>query len=76
MIKAIETMTHSKDRDVDEVRDTVRSIFRIFSMSAKASGNDYPALSHPSGYSGEVGSGPTDAYKALDPKPWKPTKSP
>jgi hypothetical protein len=33
--------------------------------------NYYPSLSKPTGYSGEVGSGPTDAYKALNPKPWK-----
>lgn len=37
----------------------------------KASGNDYPSLSKPTGWSGEVGDGPTDAYKALNPKPWK-----
>jgi hypothetical protein len=75
MIKSLETMNHSKDRNVDEVRDTLRAIFRIFAMSPRASGNDYPALSRPTGYAGEVGKGPTDAYKALDPKPWK-NKSP
>ena len=35
---------------------------------AKASGNDYPALSRPTGYSGEVGDGPKTAFDVLDPK--------
>lgn len=74
MIKSLEVLNSAKDRDHDEVRETVRAIFRLFSMGAKASGNDYPSLGLPTGYSGEVGSGPTDAYKALNPKPWK--KSP
>lgn len=72
MILSMKTLNNASDRNVDEVRETVRSIFRIFAMGAKASGNDYPSLSKPTGYSGEVGTGPTDAYKALNPKPWKP----
>ncbi len=71
MIKSLEVLNGSDNRKVDEVRETVRALFRVFQMSAKASGNDYPSLSRPTGYSGEVGSGPTDAYKALNPKPWK-----
>jgi len=76
MIKSLEIMNHSSDRNVDEVRDTLRALFRVFAMSPKASGNDYPSLSRPTGYSGEVGKGPTDAYKALNPKPYKPTIAP
>ena len=72
MIKSLEILNGADDRDHDEVRDTVRAIFRLFSMGDKASGNDYPSLGMPTGYSGEVGNGPTDAYKALNPKPWKP----
>jgi hypothetical protein len=30
---------------------------------------------YPGGFSGDIGDGPTDAYKALEPKPWKPSKS-
>lgn len=74
MIKSMEILNGADDRDHDEVRETVRSIFRLFSMGAEASGNDYKSSGMATGYSGEVGSGPTDAYKALNPKPWK--KSP
>jgi len=71
MIKSLEHLNTAGDRDHDEVRDTVKAIFRLFSMGGAASGNDYPSLTKPTGYSGEVGSGPTDAYKSLNPKPWK-----
>ena len=40
----------------------------ILFAQAKASGNDYPALSRPTGYSGEVGDGPKTAFDVLDPK--------
>lgn len=71
MIKSLEVLNGSDERETDEVRETVRAIFRVFQMSARGSGNDYPALTKPTGYSGDVGDGPTDAYKALNPKPWK-----
>lgn len=74
MIKSLETVNSGNDREVDQVRETVRAIFRVFQLGDKASGNDYPALSRPTGYSGEVGDGPTTAYDALSPKPYK--KSP
>lgn len=52
-----------------------RLTFKFFSnptlflfSQAKASGNDYPALSRPTGYSGEVGDGPKTAFDVLDPK--------
>ena len=56
MITSLEIMNGSDKREVDEVRETVRAIFRIFQMSGKGSGNDYPALSKPTGYPGEVAS--------------------
>ena len=71
MVKALNIMNQAEDREVDEVRETVRAVFRLFAMSDKASGNNLRPLSKPTGYSGEVGSGPTDAYKSLNPKPWK-----
>eukprot|EP00537_Pseudo-nitzschia_pungens_P011240 CAMPEP_0172397350 /NCGR_PEP_ID=MMETSP1061-20121228/30039_1 /TAXON_ID=37318 /ORGANISM="Pseudo-nitzschia pungens, Strain cf. pungens" /LENGTH=156 /DNA_ID=CAMNT_0013129487 /DNA_START=11 /DNA_END=481 /DNA_ORIENTATION=+ len=74
MIKSLETVNKSDDRSVDEIRETVRAIYRIFQLGAKASGNDYPALSKPMGWSGEIGDGPKTAYDALPPKPYK--KSP
>jgi len=74
-IKSLETVNDADDRSVDEIRETVRAIFRVFQLGDKASGNDYPALSKPMGWSGEVGKGPTTAYDALPPKQIK-KKSP
>lgn len=71
MIHSLEVLNGVDDREVDQVRETVRAIFRVFAMSDKASGNDLPPLTKPTGFSGEVGDGPTDAYKSLNPKPWK-----
>merc|ERR1712224_1000130 len=70
MIKSLETVNEADDRSVDEIRETVRAIWRVFQLGDKASGNDYPALSKPTGWTGEVGSGPTTAYDALPPKPF------
>lgn len=68
MIQALDQVNGADDRKVDEVRETVRAIFRIFSMGDKPSGNKYPSLTKPVGWSGEVGKGPTTAYDALSPK--------
>jgi hypothetical protein len=69
MVETLEKVNSKSDgRNVDEVRETVRAIFRVFQMGDKASGNDYPKLSKPTGWSGEVGRGPTTAYDALPPK--------
>merc|ERR1711935_762058 len=62
MIKTLESMNDAEDREVDEVRETVRALFRVFQMGDKASGNDFPKLSKPTGWSGEVGKGPQSAY--------------
>ena len=72
IVDVLEGSNLKSDREVDEIRETVRAIYRVFQLGDKASGNDYPALSKPTGYSGEVGSGPTTAYDALPPKKWKP----
>mmetsp|Transcript_29562 Transcript_29562/g.71133 ORF Transcript_29562/g.71133 Transcript_29562/m.71133 type:complete len:157 (-) Transcript_29562:139-609(-) len=58
----------------DEIRETVRALFRVFQLGDKASGNDYPALSKPTGFSGEVGDGPQTAYDVLPPKKWTPSE--
>jgi len=68
MIKSLETVNEADERSIDEIRETVRAIFRVFQLGDKASGNDYPSLSKPTGWSGEVGKGPTTAYDALPPK--------
>lgn len=74
MIKSLEAVNGKDDRETNEVRDTVRAIYRIFQLGDKASGNDYPALTKPTGYTGVVGKGPKTAYDALPPKKWKPSK--
>ena len=70
MIKKLE-QTNQHESKRDEVRETVRAIMRVF---AKSDGHkaSVSANINPTGYSGEVGDGPTDAYKALNPKPYKP----
>lgn len=66
MIISLEGM-NGKDMDRDEVRETVRAIMRIFSVADRTYAGGLP-----SGYSGEVGTGSTTAYDALNPKPYKP----
>jgi hypothetical protein len=58
-VKQMIVQLEGNDRKVDEVRETVRT---------KSSGNDYPSLSKPMGWSGEVVDGPQSAYDALPPK--------
>ncbi|KAL7441551.1 hypothetical protein ACHAXM_008121 [Skeletonema potamos] len=71
LIKELEHVNGRDNRPTDEIRETVRAIFRIFAMGDKASGNDYPSLSRPTGYSGEVSGGGKTAYDVLPPKPFK-----
>lgn len=66
MIQALDTVNGADDRKVDEVRETVRAIFRIFQMGDSSKSG--PSLIKPVGWSGEVGKGPTTAYDALPPK--------
>jgi hypothetical protein len=68
MVQKLEHVNESDERSVDEIRETVRALFRVFQLGDKASGNDYPSLSKATGWSGEVGKGPTTAYDALPPK--------
>mmetsp|Transcript_26087 Transcript_26087/g.61963 ORF Transcript_26087/g.61963 Transcript_26087/m.61963 type:complete len:135 (+) Transcript_26087:456-860(+) len=74
MIQSLEVVNGADDRPVDEIRETVRAIFRVFQLGDSASGNDFPSLSKATGYSGDVGSGSTTAYDALPPKKWKADK--
>ena len=71
-VQALEKVNKAEDRPVDEIRETVRAIWRVFQLGDKSSGNDYPSLSKPTVYSGEVGDGPMTAWDALPPKKWKP----
>ncbi|KAL7492941.1 hypothetical protein ACHAWT_003338 [Skeletonema menzelii] len=71
LVKDLEHVNGRDERPTDEIRETVRAIFRIFALGDKASGNDYPSLSKPTGYSGEVAGGGKTAYDVLPPKPFK-----
>jgi ABC-type transporter Mla subunit MlaD len=71
-LQRLEKISNSeKDRNVDQIRETIRAIYRVFQLGDKASNNDYPALSKPTGWSGEINDGPTTAYDALPPKKFK-----
>jgi len=72
VIKTLESVNEKENRQVDEVRETVRALYRIFQLGDKASNNDYPKLSRPTGWSGEIGDGPKTAYDVLPPKKIKP----
>jgi hypothetical protein len=71
MIASLDHINEKDDRKVDEIRETVRAIWRVFQLGDKASGNDYPKLSRPTGWSGDVGDGPKTAYDVLPPKKYK-----
>jgi hypothetical protein len=49
-------------RDIDEIKASIKSIARVFTASAKSSGNDYPALAFPSGWTGEKNKGKSTAF--------------
>jgi len=74
MIKDLEGVNEADDRKVDEIRETVRALYRVFQLGDKASGNDYPRLQRPTGWTGDVGDGPKTAYDALPPKKYKAGK--
>eukprot|EP00984_Skeletonema_dohrnii_P012038 scaffold4841_cov121-Skeletonema_dohrnii-CCMP3373.AAC.5 len=54
-------------RKTDDVRAIVKDMLRVFTTS-----DGKFAI----GFSGEIGDGPTTAYDALPPKPWKADMSP
>jgi hypothetical protein len=64
MISSLDGVNKDDERKVDEVRETVRAIARLFLMGDKGSGK-------PTGWTGDVGKGATTAYDALPPKKWK-----
>jgi hypothetical protein len=72
MIKSLEVMNDKKGTNRSEVRETVRAIMRIFSVSPSGENDFRPfAGGIATGFSGEIGKGPTTAYDALNPKPYK-----
>ena len=63
MVAHLQKLNASEKRKKDDVRSYVKDLLRVFDTSAGG---------FSSGFSGDIGDGPTDAYKALEPKPWKP----
>lgn len=63
MISHLQHVNEKQERKTDEVRAFVRDMLRVF--------NQEKPLYFPTGFSGDVGDGPTTAYDALKPKPWK-----
>jgi DNA mismatch repair ATPase MutL len=66
MIAHLQHINAKEERKTDEVRAFVKDLLRTFST-------DKP-LYFPTGFSGDVGDGPTTAYDALPPKKWTAPK--
>jgi hypothetical protein len=66
VIADLEHVNEKDSRTTDEVRVLVNDMLRVFSREA-------PKF-RATGYSGDVGKGPTDAYDSLSPKKWTPKK--
>ena len=66
MIAHLQHVNEKEERKTDEVRAFVQDMLRVFSQ-------DKPMV-FPAGFGGEIGDGPTTAYDALPPKPWKPVE--
>ena len=65
MIAHLQHINAKEERKTDEVRAFVKDMLRVFS-------SEKPMI-FPTGFSGDVGDGPTTAYDALPPKKWKPS---
>ena len=67
MIEHLEHINAKEERKTDEVRAFVKDMLRVFDHGGK--------MFAPTGFSGEIGDGPTTAYDALPPKKWKPSEN-
>jgi hypothetical protein len=63
MVSHLQQLNGKEIRRKDEIRDYVKDLLRVFNPNTKG---------YATGFSGDIGDGPTTAYKALNPKPWKP----
>ena len=63
MIAHLQHINEKEERKTDEVRSFVRDMLRVFDRG--------DATHFPISFSGDIGDGPTTAYDALPPKPWK-----
>jgi hypothetical protein len=66
MISDLQHVNQKDVRKTDDVRELVRDMLRVFSRDA-------PKF-RATGYTGDIGKGPTDAYSSLPPKKWKPAE--
>ena len=62
MVAHLQHLNEKEKRKTNEVRAYVKDLLRVFDTS----GGGFAT-----GFSGDIGDGPTTAYKALAPKPWK-----
>lgn len=62
MISQLEHLSSKEGRDTDEVRSFVSDMMRVFAHDSKKN--------FATGFSGDIGDGPTTAYDALPPKKW------
>jgi hypothetical protein len=62
MIGHLQHINEKDGREKDEVRQFVKDMLRVFS---------HEETGFAMGFSGDIGDGPTTAYDALPPKPWK-----
>jgi len=62
MVADLENINEQDERKTDEVRAYVKDLLRVFGPNSRG---------FATGFSGDVGDGPTTAYDALDPLPYK-----
>ena len=62
MVAHLQKINKKDGRTTDEVRDYVRDLLRVFNPNTGG---------WATGFTGDIGDGPTTAYDALEPKPWK-----
>ena len=65
IIAHLQHVNEKEERKTDEVRNFVRDMLRVFT-------HEEPKVT-PTGFSGDIGSGPMTAFDALPPKKWKPS---
>ncbi len=62
MVAHLQHLNENEKRKKDDVRAYVKDLLRVFGDNSKG---------FATGFSGDIGDGPTTAYDALEPKPWK-----
>jgi hypothetical protein len=64
MVAHLQHLNNDEMRKKDDVRAYVKDLLRVFDTNTGG---------FATGFSGDIGDGPTTAYDALAPKPWKKT---